>query len=93
MTIALNVANVGDTLLDGDIELFNPKVSEALGDAPALPRGCPVIPVCATRDYGFLEHMGMGVPRKIIQGMKEYNGTDPELLEENERFAVILQGG
>ena len=45
------------------------------------------------RDYGFLEHMGMGVPRTIIRGMKEHNGTDPELLEEGERFVVILQGG
>ena len=45
------------------------------------------------RDYGFLEHMGMGVPRKIIQGMKEHNGTDPELLEEDERFVVRLQAG
>lgn len=42
------------------------------------------------RDYGYLEHMGMGVPRKIIRGMKEHNGTDPELIEENERFTVRL---
>ena len=44
-------------------------------------------------DYGFLERMGMGVPRKIIRGMKEHNGTDPELLEEGERFVMRLQGG
>ncbi len=42
------------------------------------------------RDYGYLEHMGMGVPRKIIRGMKEHNGTDPDLIEENERFVVRL---
>ena len=42
------------------------------------------------RDYGYLEHMGMGVPRKIIKGMKEHNGSDPELIEENERFTVRL---
>ena len=35
----------------------------------------------------------MGVPRKIIRGMKEHNGTDPELLEEDERFVVRLQAG
>jgi len=45
------------------------------------------------RDYGFMEHMGMGVPRKIIRGMKEHNGTDPELLEEDERFIVRLDRG
>jgi ATP-dependent DNA helicase RecG len=42
------------------------------------------------RDYGYLEHMGMGVPRKIIRGMKDHNGTDPELIEENERFTLRL---
>ena len=42
------------------------------------------------RDYGYLEHMGMGVPRKIIKGMKKHNGSDPELIEENERFTVRL---
>lgn len=45
------------------------------------------------RDYGYLEHMGMGVPRKIIRGMKEHNGTDPDLIEENERFTVRLFAG
>lgn len=42
------------------------------------------------RDYGYLEHMGMGVPRKIIRGMREHNGTDPDLIEEDERFVVRL---
>jgi len=42
------------------------------------------------RDYGYLEHMGMGVPRKIICGMQEHNNTDPELIEADERFIVRL---
>jgi ATP-dependent DNA helicase RecG len=42
------------------------------------------------KDYGYLEHMGMGVPRKIIRGMKEHNQTDPDLIEANERFVVRL---
>ena len=42
------------------------------------------------RDYGYLEHMGMGIPRKIIRGMKNHNGTDPDLVEENERFILRL---
>lgn len=45
------------------------------------------------RDYGYLEHMGMGVPRKIIRGMREHNGTDPDLIEVNERFVVRLFAG
>jgi ATP-dependent DNA helicase RecG len=42
------------------------------------------------RDYGYMEHMGMGVPRKIVKSMREYNGTDPDLIEEGERFIVRL---
>lgn len=42
------------------------------------------------RDYGYLEHLGMGVPRKIIRGMRAHNGTEPELIEIDERFMVRL---
>ena len=42
------------------------------------------------RDYRYLEHMGMGVPRKIIKGMKEHNGSETDLIEEDERFIVRL---
>ena len=42
------------------------------------------------KDYGYLEHMGMGVPRKIIRGMKEHNQTDPDLIEADERFTIRL---
>jgi ATP-dependent DNA helicase RecG len=43
------------------------------------------------RDYGYLEHMGMGVPRKIIRGMKIHNGTDTDLIEQEESFMVRLR--
>jgi ATP-dependent DNA helicase RecG len=42
------------------------------------------------RGYGYLEHMGMGVPRKIVRGMKEHNGTDPGLIADEEQFTVRL---
>ena len=42
------------------------------------------------RDYGYLEHMGLGVPRKIVRGMNEHNQTDPDLEVEDERFCVRL---
>ena len=42
------------------------------------------------RDYRYLEHMGMGIPRKIVKGMREHNGTEPDLLERDERFVVRL---
>ena len=42
------------------------------------------------RDYRYLEHMGMGIPRKIVRGMKEHNGTEPDLVELDERFLLRL---
>jgi ATP-dependent DNA helicase RecG len=42
------------------------------------------------RDYGYLEHMGMGIPRKIVRSMQAHNATMPELIEEEERFTVRL---
>lgn len=42
------------------------------------------------RDYQYLEHMGMGIPRKIVRGMKEHNGTEPDLIKLDERFIVRL---
>jgi len=42
------------------------------------------------RDYGYLEHMGMGVPRKIVIEMRKHNGTSPDLIEDEELFMVRL---
>jgi ATP-dependent DNA helicase RecG len=42
------------------------------------------------RDYRYIEATGMGVPRKIIAGMRAHNGTEPDLIEEADRFIVRL---
>jgi ATP-dependent DNA helicase RecG len=42
------------------------------------------------RDYRYIEATGLGVPRKIIRGMRQHNGTEPDLIEEEERFIVRL---
>ena len=42
------------------------------------------------RDYGYVEHRGMGVPYKLIAGMLQHNGTEPDLIEEEDRFIVRL---
>lgn len=41
-------------------------------------------------DYGYLENMGLGIPRKIIPGMREHNGTEPELIADGEQFTLRL---
>lgn len=42
------------------------------------------------RDYGYVEHLGMGVRNRIIGAMREHNGTEPDLIEEDHRFIVRL---
>jgi ATP-dependent DNA helicase RecG len=42
------------------------------------------------RDYRYVESRGMGVKNKIIPGMREHNGTEPELVAEESRFTVRL---
>lgn len=42
------------------------------------------------RDYGYVEHLGMGVRNRIIKSMYSHNGTKPDLIEEDYRFTVRL---
>lgn len=42
------------------------------------------------RDYRYVEASGLGVPRKIVAGMRAHNGTEPDLVEDDERFIVRL---
>ena len=42
------------------------------------------------KDYRYIEHLGMGVPDKIIRSMREHNGTAPDLIEDDDRFTVRL---
>ena len=42
------------------------------------------------RDYRYIEATGLGVPRRIIDGMRVHNGTEPDLIEEDDRFLVRL---
>ena len=45
------------------------------------------------RDYGYVEHLGMGVRNRIIQSMLVHNGTEPDLIEDYDRFVVRLWKG
>ena len=42
------------------------------------------------RDYGYVDARGMGVRNKIIPGMRTHNGTEPDFIEEENRFTVRL---
>lgn len=42
-------------------------------------------------DYRYLEHRGLSVPRKIVRGMQEFNGSKPEFVVGQERLTVVLR--
>lgn len=42
------------------------------------------------RDYGYVEHMGMGVRNKIIKGMLEHDGKEPTFMADEDRLMVKL---
>ena len=42
------------------------------------------------RDYDYVDFRGMGVRKKLIPAMREHNGTEPDLIEEDARFTVRL---
>ncbi len=42
------------------------------------------------RDYGYVEHYGMGVRNRIIDAMRHHNETEAELIEQDDRFIVRL---
>lgn len=45
------------------------------------------------RDYDYVEYRGLGVRRRLIEGMREHNGTAPDLIEQDTRFKVRLHKG
>lgn len=42
------------------------------------------------RDYRYVEHRGMGIRDKVIPGMREFNGTEPDLIATERSFTVRL---
>lgn len=46
------------------------------------------------RDYGYTKCYGMGVRDRIIEPVRRHNGSNPELLNQDDRFVVrIWKGG
>jgi ATP-dependent DNA helicase RecG len=42
------------------------------------------------RDYRYVDFRGMGIREKVIPGMRQHNGTEPDLVAEEARFTVRL---
>ncbi len=76
------------------LEVISPGCLPNTVSIESMRAGCRVprnhILMQTLRDYKYVENLGMGVQKKIIRGMLEHNGTEPEFREEETRFVVRL---
>lgn len=68
--------------------LPNSVTVERMKQGLRFPRN-PIL-VQTLKDYGYVEHMGMGVKNKIIAGMLKHNGTEPGFQADNFQLKVCL---
>jgi ATP-dependent DNA helicase RecG len=68
--------------------LPNSVTVERMKQGLRIPRN-PIL-VQTLKDYGYVEHMGMGVRNKIIAGMLKHNGTEPDFYAEDLQLKVCL---
>ncbi len=54
-----------------------------------IPRN-PIL-IQTLKDYGYVEHIGMGVRNKIIRGMQQHNGTEPDFETNDMQLLVRLK--
>lgn len=45
------------------------------------------------RDYGYVDARGMGVRRRIVPAVVAHSGREPLLVEEEDRFRIVLPAG
>jgi len=92
--LAVENFGLGLALYSDRLEVISPGILPNGITAERMRAGCRVarneLLKEVMRDYGYLDSIGMGVPRMIIRGMRGHNGTEPDLTEEEDRFIVRL---
>lgn len=88
------VTDIELSIYDNRLEIISPGRLPNTVTAEKMREGCRAtrnqMVMDTLRDYGYIENAGLGVPRKIVRGMLEHNGTEPDLIEEEDRFRVRL---
>lgn len=77
------------------VEIVSPGSLPNTVTVERMKAGCRVprnpILIQTLKDYGLVEHMGMGVRNKIIKTMKENDGEEPEFITNEFEVKVILR--
>lgn len=88
-------ANIDVSLYQDRLEIVSPGALpnnvtvERMKQGLRIPRN-PIL-VQTLKDYGYVEHMGMGVRNKIIMGMRKHNGTEPDFVADDLQLLVRLK--
>ncbi len=82
------------SLFQDRVEIVSPGSLPNTVTVERMKAGCRVtrnqIVTQTLKDYGLIEHMGMGVRNKIIKGMLAHNRKEPEFLVDEYQVKVIL---
>ena len=64
-----------------------------LSIGPSISKADTYYWVNVLRDYGYVDARGMGIRNKVIPSMRAHNDTEPDFVEEENRFIVRLWKG
>ncbi len=82
------------SLYQDRLEVISPGLLPDGVTAETVKRGCRAARNGLLKDvlcaYGYMRHLGLGVPCAIAKAMRAHNGTEPDLVEDGGRFVVRL---
>lgn len=88
------ISNIEISLFKDRAEIISPGSLPNTVTVERMKAGCRVsrnqIIVQTLKDYGLIEHMGMGVRNKIIKGMLAFNKKEPEFIVDEYQVKVVL---
>ena len=88
------VSAIEVSIFQDRVEIVSPGSLPNTVTVERMKAGCRVtrnqIATQTLKDYGLIEHMGMGVRNKIIRGMLSHNKKEPEFLVDEYQVKVIL---
>lgn len=89
-----SMATIEVSIFQDRVEVISPGGLPNTVTVERMKAGCRVsrnqIITQTLKDYGLVEHMGMGIRNKIIKGMLEHNHKAPEFVVDEYQVKVVL---
>ena len=89
-----SLANIEVSIFVDRVEVVSPGSLPNTVTVERMRAGCRVPRnqniIQTLKDYGLVEHMGMGVRNKIIKGMLMHNKKEPQFIVDDYQVKVVL---